>query len=188
MRILLVADDTDDALAVEQTLSAEGHVVESCNDEFGGPCRGVDHLQVCPLEGHVDLAVIARSGNVRRGLGEMGSVCASRHRVGVVEIDPSEPRLEATEVLAATAERAACHEYERAILRTLRASGHADGVYVTVHRSTGRVEVRLVVEATTYDDMSDQQRAGLADRVRDATRVHDPFTRVIDVSLVCSEH
>ena len=70
MRILLVADDLDDAREVEASLVAEGHSVAECNDEFGGPCRGLDHLQECPLERQVDLAVIARSGNVHRSIGE----------------------------------------------------------------------------------------------------------------------
>jgi hypothetical protein len=188
MRILLVADDIDDAHAVESSLIAEGHVVAECNDEFGGPCRGLDHLQECPLERQVDLAVIARSGNVHRSIGEMGSVCATRHRVGVIEIDPSQEREETTEQLAAMAERTVCHEYERAILRELANAGRRDGVYVHVHRHVGTVLVTVTLDGAARSTMSDQEIAALADRVRDATRHHDRFARSIDVSVVSSEH
>ncbi len=187
MRILLVADDTDDSIVVETTLVADGHVVASCNDEFGGPCRGLDHLQDCPLESHVDLAVIARSANVHRSLGEMGSVCATRHRVGVIEIDPSEVLDESIENLAAVAEQAVCHDYERTILGALAQSEAGEGVYVTVRRRQGTVLVTLTVDGAVFTDMSDRDVAALADRVRDATRQHDRFARSIDVSVICSE-
>ena len=186
MRILLVADDLDDAIAVETSLTAEGHVVASCNDEFGGPCRGLDHLQDCPLESPVDLAVIARSGNIHRGIGEMGSVCAARHRVGVVEIDPTQPGEESIAELADLAERAVCHDYERTVLGELRHVG-VDDVYVTVHRRPGTVMVTITVPAERFATMSDREVASLADRVRDATRRHDRFARSIDVSVVRSE-
>ncbi len=182
MRILLVADDTDDSVAVQTALSAQGHEVASCNDEFGGPCRGLDHLQDCPLEKPVDLAVIARSGNTRRSIAEMGAVCASRHRVGVIEIDPMQMEDDAIEDLAATAERAVCHEYERQIIREL-----GDGVYVTVHRRQGMVMVTLTVAPARGADLSATAMAALADKARDATRRHDRFARSIDVSVIRSE-
>lgn len=186
MRILLVADDIDDSVAVGASLAAGGHAVASCNDEFGGPCRGIDHLQDCPLEGHVDLAVIARSGNVRRGLGEMGSVCAARHRVGAVEIDPSQPPDETLESMAIRAEQAMCHGYERAILTGLRDAGGDNGIYVTVRRQGGTVLVTLALDAARSVDMNDRAVAGLADRARDTTRRHDRFARSIDVSVLRS--
>jgi len=181
MRILLVADDTDDSVAVQSALSAQGHVVASCNDEFGGPCRGLDHLQDCPLESPVDLAVIARSGNTHRSIAEMGAVCAARHRVGVIEIDPMQMDDDPIEELAATAERAVCHEYERQVIREL-----GDGIYVTVHRRQGTVMVTLTVDEAHGSGLTTQAVSALADRARDATRRHDRFARSIDVSVIRS--
>jgi hypothetical protein len=187
MRILLVADDRDDSIAAETALVAEGHEVDSCNDEFGSPCRGIDHLENCPLESHIDLAVIARSANTHRGLGEMGSICATRHRIGVVEIDPSERLDESLEQKAAIAERAVCYDYERTILGALAQAGAGEGVYVTVHRHQGAVLVTLTIDAAVFTAMSEGDIAALADRTRDATRQHDRFARSIDVSVICPE-
>ena len=190
MRILLVADDVDDGLAVDAALTADGHDVSSCNDEFGGPCRGLDHIEACPLEHHVDLAVVARAANTRRGLGEMGSLCATRHRVGVIEIDPGQPSGESIAGLHAQAERGICHAYERTIIEALRTSGESEGVFITVARNRGEVRVMVSADAGRSARMSSSDVAALADRVRDATRRHDRFARSIDVSVVrCStEH
>ena len=89
MRILLVATRPEDATAVESTLLGEGHTVTTCFDSNGGPCRGTEHAELCPLESSVDLAVIARGQGVEPGLLEMGATCAVQHRVGVVAIDPA---------------------------------------------------------------------------------------------------
>jgi len=186
MRILLVADDVDDRLAVEAALTADGHDVSSCNDEFGGPCTGLDHVEACPLEQHVDLAVVARAANTRRGLGEMGSLCATRHRVGVIEMDPSQPTDESVAGLHAQAERGICHAYERAIIEALRTSGDSEGVFVTVSRNQGQVRVLVSADTVRSARMSSSDVAALADRVRDATRRHDRFARSIDVSVVRS--
>ena len=117
----------------------------------------------------------------------MGSICATRHRVGVVEIDPSEPLDESVESMASTAEQAVCHDYERTILGALAEAGAGEGIYVTVGRRPGAVVVTLTVMAAVFTAMSEREVAALADRVRDATRQHDRFARSIDVSVICSE-
>ena len=117
MKILLVADHPDDARTVEASLLGDGHSVTTCNDRSGGPCRGVEHLDDCPLESSVDLAVVARSPHGRRGIEEMGSVCAARHRVGVVEIDPSVPDDRSIYDLADAAEHDICRGYTATVER-----------------------------------------------------------------------
>jgi len=179
MRILLVADHLDDARAVERSLSEDGHTVTTCNDRFGGPCRSVVDLDDCPLESSMDLAVVARSPHGRRGIEEMGSVCAARHRVGVVEIDPSVPDDRSIYDLADAAEREICHGYAQTVIATLREVLQDDAFDVQVLRHDRDVRVRVALGF----DASPTTVSSIADRARAGVRRHDRFAQVIDVSV-----
>ncbi len=179
MKILLVADHPDDARAVEASLTGDGHSVTTCLDASGGPCRGVHHLDDCPLESSVDLAVVARSPHGRRGIEEMGSVCAARHRVGVVEIDPSVPDDRSIYDLADAAERDICRGYTEAVRSSVVELLHDRPFDVHVHRHDRdvNVQVQLAFEATNV------LVSAVADRARAGVRRHDRFSQVIDVSV-----
>lgn len=180
MKILLVADHPDDAKAVQASLLTDGHTVTTCNDRHGGPCRGVSQLDDCPLEASVDLAVIARSAHERRGIGEMGAVCAARHRVGVVEIDPSEPDDRSLYDLADLAEQQICHDYAATITDLLRQVMPDEPFEVSVRRRDRDVHVTVklgfAASAIVVSSVADRARAGV--------RRHDRFAQVIDVSVL----
>lgn len=179
MKILLVADHPDDARAVEAALSGDGHSVTTCNDRFGGPCRGVAHFDDCPLESSVDLAVVARSPHGRRGIEEMGSVCAARHRVGVVEIDPSVPDDRSIYDLADAAEREVRLGYEQTVRATLHEVLDDQQFDVQVTRRDRDVQVCVKLGF----DASPVTVSAIADRARAGVRRHDRFAQVIDVSV-----
>ena len=179
MRILLVADHPDHALAVETALTGDGHTVTSCNDGSGGPCRGVDHFDDCPLETSVDLAVVARAPHGRRGLEEMGSVCAARHRVGVVEIDPSAPDDRSIYDLADAAEQEICAGYAATVREALREMMQDDSFDVEVSRRDRDVQARIKLGFGA----SPTALSAVADRTRAGVRRHDRFAQVIDVSV-----
>jgi hypothetical protein len=126
------------------------------------------------------LAVIARSAGSRRGIDEMGAVCAARHRVGVVELDPSSPADSSLYDLADAAESRMCREYEAIITATVRETSPVAPLAVTVKRHDHdiRVQLDLGFEATPLEVTA------LADRARAGVRRHDRFARTIDVSVV----
>jgi hypothetical protein len=180
MKILLVANHPDDAVAVERVLVAEGHDVLTCHDERGGPCRGVTTLESCPLEADVDLAVVARTAHTHRGLGEMGAVCAQRQRVGTVEIDPEDLDEVHVEELAVQAEAAVLHEYKAAIAaRFAEVLPDLGACRIGVHRTGSTVEVTVGVDHV----LTPQQVGQVADVARAAVRGFDRFSQVIDVSV-----
>jgi hypothetical protein len=180
MKILLVANHPDDAMAVEQALTSVGHTIATCHDDHGGPCRGVDHLEECPLESSVDLAVIARSPETPRGLDEIGAVCAARHRVGVVELDPRNAADSSLYDLADAAEARLCREYEASVATTLRETSPLTPLGVTVRRHDRDVRVRLELDVR----VTPLEMTALADRARAGVRRYDRFARTIDVSVV----
>lgn len=180
MKILLVAARPDDALALQQSLVDDGHAVATCHDDHGGPCRGVERPEACPLETSVDLAVVARSREQRRSLDEMGAVCAALHRVGVIEIDPCAPGPTPLYELADAAEAGICREYERSVLETIREIQpdlHA-AVDVRRHDRDVRVRVELRTQASPLETTA------IADRARAGVRRYDRFAQVIDVVVI----
>lgn len=178
MKLLLIESTPGIATEIGSHLAAEGHEVVRCADEHGGPCRGIDHHEECPLEGHIDLAIVARDAGADRTLAEMGSVCASRHRVPLVEVDPRQDgdELPSVKVANALAKRAAEAGYATAIRREL---GDATAL-VQVERTPGRIHVSIQVPAS---EASAQQLSAAADRARHAVRAHDPYVKGIDVSV-----
>jgi len=181
MKLLLIESDPGSATPIHQHLVDEGHEVLSCNDEFGGPCRGVaDHVE-CPLHSHVDLAIVARTPDDRHSLNEMGSVCASQRRVPIVEVDPAIVDDEMPSVVVAGA--LATRKVEAAYAAAVRHELGDIETDVEVHRQPSRIHVTLRVPATYT---TAPQLSAVADRARHAIRSFDPFVAVIDVSVATS--
>jgi hypothetical protein len=178
MDVLVIESTPGIAATLQHRLTRDGHEVISCNDSHGGPCRGVESNETCPLEKHIDVAVLARERGAQPSLNEMGSVCALRHRVPLVTLYPGDefgPGA-ATEVAAAVARRRVEAGYVAAVRRQLRHSV-AD---VTAAREFQRVHITITVDTS----MSAQTISRLADRARQAVREHDSHTPVVDVSVV----
>ena len=180
MKLLLIESNPGDANEIGAHLAADGHEVVTCTDEHGGPCRGIDHHAACPLEHHIDLTIVARHPDADRSLSEMGSVCAARHRVPVVEVDPREieDELPSVRVASAVAKRRAEAGYAIAIRHEL---AHLPAL-VQVERTPNRIHATVQVPAS-FD--TPQKISAIADRVRHAVRQHDPYVSCIDVSVDC---
>jgi len=179
MKLLLIESTPGNAATIQRDLLADGHDVVSCADEHGGPCRGTHQLAECPLEGHVDLAIVTREPGAAHTLDEMGSVCAKRHRVPLVEVDPVEPvdDLPNVDVAQALALRRVEAGYATAVRHEL---GNQAAI-VDVHRDVDRIHVRVQLPAS---EAVQSTISVTADRARKAVREHDPFVKAIDVSVV----
>ena len=181
MDVLLIESSPGIASTLQHRLIRDGHDVTSCNDSHGGPCRGVESNNSCPLDQHIDVAVLARERGAAPSLNEMGSVCALRHRVPLVTLYPGDEfgPGPSTEVAAAVARREVEAGYVAAVRREL---GH--GVEdITVLREHQRVHVTLTVAKSTAGHLLSM----LVDRARHAVREHDRNTPVVDISIVTTE-
>ena len=181
MDVLLIESSPGIAASLQHRLIRDGHDVVSCNDSHGGPCRGVERSESCPLEQHIDIAVLARERDTAPSINEMGSVCALRHRVPLVTLYPGDefgPGV-STEIAAAVARRELEAGYVAAIRRQL---GHIVGD-ITVVREHSRIHATLAVSEVA----NAQAITWIADRAREAIRDHDRHTPVIDVSIVIEE-
>lgn len=175
MRLLLIESTPGNARQISDRLAAEGHDVVMCSDEHG-PCRGMSHHEHCPVEQHTDLTIVAREPNSQRTLDEMGSVCASRHRIPTVEVDPRDPSaVDGITVTHAMATRAVTAGYAAAV------RNEVPFAEVHVERIADLVHVTLTVPA---DKGTPQALSAAADRARKAVREHDPYVKGIDVSVV----
>ncbi|MEI8240449.1 MAG: hypothetical protein WCI22_13635 [Actinomycetota bacterium] len=179
MKLLLIESTPGNAAAISQNLVAEGHDLISCADEHGGPCKGTRQVDDCPMGAHIDLAIVTREPDSVHTLDEMGSVCAKRHRVPLVEVDPIHPAddLPSVDVAIALAARRVEAGYATAVRHEL---GH-QGAIVDVHRDTDRIQVNVKLPAA---ECTTSRLSAVADRARMAVREHDPFVRSIDVSVV----
>ena len=180
MKLLLIESTPGTATAIAGDLVANGHQVLSCNDEHGGPCRGIAHHAECPLDGHVDLAIVAREPGAQRTLNEMGSVCAARHRVPTVEVDPQHPADDLPDLTVANA--LAARKVEAAYAQAVRNELGTVPALVDVRREPTRIVVNVQVPAA-YDTASGL--SAVADRARKAVREHDPYVSGIDINVVC---
>ena len=180
MKLLLIESTPGNAEEIGADLIAEGHEVVTCADEHGGPCRGTGQHVDCPMESHIDLTIVAREQGSVHTLAERGSVCATRHRVPMVEIDPRQvaDELPSVKVANAVAKRAVEAGYATAIRHEL---GHLPAL-VEVERTPGRIHVSVQVPSS---EGSAQKLSAVADRARHAVRAHDPYVSGIDVSVVC---
>lgn len=179
MKLLLIESTPGNAAAVEADLRAEGHDVLTCSDGHGGPCRGVEHHADCPMEQHIDLAIVARAPGSPRSLDEMGSVCATRHRVPLVEVDPSDVADDLPSVTVATA--LATRRVEAGFAAAIRQELPNVAAIVDVRREPNRIHVTVQVPAS-HGGASEV--SAVADRARHAVRQHDPYVSGIDVSVV----
>jgi hypothetical protein len=179
MKLLLIESTPGSGSAIEADLLAHGHDVLSCNDEHGGPCRGVDDHRACPLEDHVDMTIVARAGTTERSLNEMGAVCAARHRVPLVEVDTDDPTGGLPSVAVASA--VATRRVEATYAEAIRVELGTVPAMVEVRREPDRVHATIQIpqRAATQTRLST-----VADRARHAVREHDPFVNCIDVSVV----
>lgn len=180
MKLLLIESSPGDATEIGAHLKAGGHEVVTCTDEHGGPCRGVHQHAACPLEHHIDLTIVARRPGATHSLAEMGSVCAARHRVPMVEVNPREidDELPSVAVVSAVAKRAAEAGYAAAVRQGL---SHLPAL-VQVDRTPNRIHVKIQVPAS-HD--TPHKLSAIADRARHAVRHYDPYVNCIDVSVDC---
>lgn len=180
MKLLLIESTPGNATGIGADLTADGHEVVTCADEHGGPCRGISQHAECPMESHIDLTIVAREHGSARTLAEMGSVCAARHRVPMVEVDPAQvdDEFPSVTVAGALAKRAIEAGYATAIRHELV---HLPAL-VEVERSPGRIHVTVQIPTS---EGTPQKLSSIADRASRAVRSHDPYVNAIDVSVVC---
>ncbi|MDO8392739.1 MAG: hypothetical protein Q7V57_19865 [Actinomycetota bacterium] len=178
MRLLLIESTPGNATGIGAHLTAEGHEVVTCGDDHGGPCRGATHHVACPMEQHIDLTIVAREASSTRTLAEMGSVCATRHRVPLMEVDPLQDGLPSVAVAQAVAGRAVAAGYANAIRNEL---AHLPAL-VEVHRTPAHIRVTVQVPERHN---TPQALSAVADRTRKAVREYDPYVQGIDVAVVC---
>ena len=107
-------------------------------------------------------------------------MCAARHRVPLVEVDPRQidDELPSVRVASALAKRTTELSYVTAILEEL---SHLPAL-VDVDRTPSRIHVSVQVPASQD---TQQKLSAIADRARHAVRQHDPYVNCIDVSVVC---
>lgn len=179
MKLLLIESTTGNATAIQTDLLADGHDVVTCTDDHGGPCKGATQHRACPMEQHIDMAIVTREPGTVHTLAEMGSVCATRHRVPLVEVDPADVAddLPNVAVASALATRRVEAGYATAIRHEL---GHLAAI-VDVRREPHLIHVTVQVPAS---DGTPTKLSFVADRARHAVREHDPFVSGIDVAVV----
>ncbi len=179
MKLLLIESTPGNANAIQADLVAEGHEVVTCADDHGGPCRGMTHHRDCPMEAHVDMAIVARDPRDPHTLAEMGSVCATRHRIPLVEVNPSNVADDLPTVAVANA--VATRRIEAGYAAAIRQELGSIAAIVDVRRETNRIHVTVQVPAS---QATASKLSSVADRARHATREHDPFVSGIDVAVV----
>jgi hypothetical protein len=181
MDVLVIESSPGIASTLQHRLVRDGHEVITCNDLRGGPCRGVESHEQCPMTHHIDLAVHARQRGAAPTLNEMGSVCALRHRVPIVTLYPGDEfgPGPSTEIAAGVARRQVEAGYAAAVRRHLKQAVTG----IAVQREHQRIHVTL----TIAEPMSAQSIGRLVDRARQAVREHDCYTPVVDISVVKAE-
>lgn len=123
--VLVVESLPRAAAAAAEALTAAGHTVHRCYDDGvpGFPCYAVAGPGACPLDHHVDVAlVVRRRVDPRPTVFERGVACALRAGVPVVEqgpdlLDPFAPwieqRLTDRDDVVDACRRAAAHHRNR---------------------------------------------------------------------------
>ncbi len=179
MKLLLIESTPGIATAIQSELRADGHEVLMCNDDHGGPCRGTEHHANCPMEQHIDMAIVTREPGSEHTLNEMGSVCATLHRVPLVEVDPQSVHDDLPSVRVVQA--VATCRVEAAYAKAIRQELHYLAAIVSVRRDPNRIHVTVQVPAS---EASTSRVSAIADRARHAVREHDQFVGAIDVAVV----
>jgi len=197
VRVLMLASNpgvTDHATA---ELMRAGHTIVRCDTTDGrAPCRGLEAGGECPLDEHVDVAVLVSERGTDRV--EHGAVCAARGRVPVVEVDSPDavPRTSTTlwrsasvsdlldecEVAAHDGRLHAQAVGDRLVALGLIAPEDLEGphrtVAITVHREANRLQLTFELADTMRDREREVIRAGTQ-----ALREFDRRAAVIDVAV-----
>ena len=86
MRVLMLESHAGVANAAITRMTEAGHTIVRCDTaDRRSPCRGLAAGGECPLDEHVDVAVLVQEIGTCHV--EHGAVCAARSRVPVVEVD-----------------------------------------------------------------------------------------------------
>jgi hypothetical protein len=86
MRVLVLESQPGAAADAVVQLTGAGHELVSCEPEDAHtPCRGLSSSAACPLDHHVDVAVLVQELGSRSL--PSGAICAARDRIPVVEVD-----------------------------------------------------------------------------------------------------
>jgi hypothetical protein len=178
-------------------MTEAGHTIVRCDTaDRRSPCRGLAAGGECPLDEHVDVAVLVQEIGTCHV--EHGAVCAARSRVPVVEVDGAgiaqrQPITSWTAVagpgLLDECERAAHdgHAHAEAVKDRLVVLGvvtpgeldQPDGtVAIGVRRGANRL--RMTIELA--DSMRDRQTE-IVRAATQALRDFDPRPAVIDVTV-----
>ena len=186
MRILLVESTPGNAEEFARWLDDNGHDSIRCfTTDQQRVCRGVHDPEACALTEPIDAALLVRDLDQQHTLTEMGSVCAMRHRVPVVEVyECDRPKDVLPNAFGGAVFAAEIDGYVAAIRRALidaplLAPAIVEALPITVRRTPNRVEAVL-----SLPDVEPARRGMIADRAARALRRHDQFTNVIDVSIV----
>lgn len=171
-------------------LEAAGHRVHRCHElgEPGFPCKAVADVETCPIDAHVDVALVVRPRIAPRPTSmEAGVSCAIRAGLPVVEqgsdvLDPFAPwvtrRVHRDEDVVAACEQAVefadgplRREVGRRIAQLLRSAGIAeDDVTVrVVHDGTG-LEVHLELPGEPDRRLEHALSVRVLDAVRSASQ------------------
>jgi hypothetical protein len=165
-------DTTLDVLVIEShpgaadravdELSGDGHVVHRCHEsDRAFPCVGLERDRRCPVEAHVDVALVVRRGVVPSPTPfEDGVPCALRAGIPVVEhgtdlhdpyVEHLSARVRTDESLSAACSRAVdeamrpeAERVESALVPFLRANGLPDDaveVVLEAHRDALRIHL-----------------------------------------------
>jgi hypothetical protein len=181
-------------------LTAAGHRVSRCVDEGSAgdfPCRGVGETADCPVNRHIDVAlVVRREDDTEPTVREHGVTCAVRAGIPLIEdgpelADPYAPfvveRVEAD--LVAACERAAkepAREISRVVLDSLGGLLDAGGFDRTaVECQVVQVEGRVRIDVSIGEPIDERTQQTLAVRAFDAVRDRTPVNAdKVDISVV----
>lgn len=196
MKVLMLgAPGSEPTTAATGEFLAAGHVTVRCDTPDGrSPCRGVVAGGDCPLDEHVDVAVLVPGP----GAGDLahGAICAVRDRVPLVVFDPEdvgvpEPIAPWTSAagtdLLGHCERAA-HDgqaHVRAVVERLVALGVVRPAELQSPGATVGIAVRRDANRLTMTiELADSERhreGEIVRAARQALRDFDPGPSVIDV-------
>jgi hypothetical protein len=197
--VLIIESHRGAAADAARAVEAAGHTTSRCHDDdsHGFPCRGVLDPAACPLDGHLDVALVVRRRIAPRPTPlEHGVSCAIRAGVPLVEVgpdvfDPYEPwlgaRADGGADVVATCEAvggAALDDLRRAILRV--ASPLLTGLGLSPHEVACRVEhgaARLHVRFDLPLAVGPGIEQALAVRVLDAVRTVGRTYGAVGVSV-----
>lgn len=197
MRVLMLESHAGVANAAVGRMTEAGYTIVRCDTaDRRSPCRGLAAGGECPLDEHVDVAVLVQEMGTCHV--EHGAVCAARSRVPVVEIDDGDiaPRLPITSWTAVAGpglldecERAAhdgrAHAQavgDRLVVLGVVSSAELDQPDGTVAIAVERGANRLRMTIELADSVRDRQ----TEIVRAATQALRDFDRrpaVIDIAV-----